>query len=173
MEGGRRILLDNSRVYVRFHPFVSNRVRLGRMDTGRGMFDAPSEPRNDESAPPTFPCRRGQNPNPRLSTTPLPRWTLIPLFYSQSTDLPVLRGRRCDAGHRKGPRPVSYKINLRFRRFCCRTGHTNRLSGHTFDLLFRRHPAARRSLGLTISLKWAPGSDLRPSARVPLSLIHI
>ena len=26
------------------------------------------------------------------------------------------------AGHRKGPRPVSYKINLRFRRFSYRTG---------------------------------------------------
>ena len=27
-EGGRRILLDNSRVYVRFLPFVSGRVHL-------------------------------------------------------------------------------------------------------------------------------------------------
>ena len=30
-EGGRRILLDNSRVYVRFLPFVSGRVHLGRI----------------------------------------------------------------------------------------------------------------------------------------------
>ena len=29
-EGGKRILLDNSRVYVRFLPFVSGRVHLGR-----------------------------------------------------------------------------------------------------------------------------------------------
>ena len=31
-EGGRRILLDNSRVYVRFLPFVSGRVHLGRIN---------------------------------------------------------------------------------------------------------------------------------------------
>ena len=31
-EGGKRILLDNSRVYVRFLPFVSGRVHLGRLD---------------------------------------------------------------------------------------------------------------------------------------------
>ena len=31
-EGGRRILLDNSRVYVRFLPFVGGRVHLGRMN---------------------------------------------------------------------------------------------------------------------------------------------
>ena len=30
-EGGRRILLDNSRVYVRFLPFVGGRVRLTRI----------------------------------------------------------------------------------------------------------------------------------------------
>ena len=41
------------------------------------------------------------------------QWTITPLFYSQSTDFPVLRtwvGRA-----RKGP-TVVYKINLRFRR---------------------------------------------------------
>ena len=43
-EGGKRVLLDNSRVYVRFYPFVSGRVHLGRMDTGRGMLDGPLEP---------------------------------------------------------------------------------------------------------------------------------
>ena len=30
-EGGKRILLDNSRVYVRFLPFVSGRVHLARI----------------------------------------------------------------------------------------------------------------------------------------------
>ena len=29
-----------------------------------------------------------------VSATPPPRWTITPLFYSRSTDLPVLRGRR-------------------------------------------------------------------------------
>ena len=35
----------------------------------------------------------------RVSATPPSRWTITPLFYSQSTDLPVLRGRRAYAGH--------------------------------------------------------------------------
>ena len=30
-EGGRRILLDNSRVYVRFLPFLNGRFHLGRL----------------------------------------------------------------------------------------------------------------------------------------------
>ena len=30
-EGGRRILLDNSRVYVRFYPFLSGGGHLGRL----------------------------------------------------------------------------------------------------------------------------------------------
>ena len=32
-EGGRRNLLDNSRVYVRFLPFIGGRFHLGRMNT--------------------------------------------------------------------------------------------------------------------------------------------
>ena len=44
-EGGKRILLDNSRVYVRFLPFYSGRFHLGQMGTGRGMLDDPLEPR--------------------------------------------------------------------------------------------------------------------------------
>ena len=32
-EGGKRILLDNSRVYVRFLSFVGGRVHLGRLNT--------------------------------------------------------------------------------------------------------------------------------------------
>ena len=31
-EGGKRILRDNSRVYVRFLPFVGGRVHLGRLN---------------------------------------------------------------------------------------------------------------------------------------------
>ena len=30
-EGGKRVLLDNSRVYVRFLPFLSGRVHLNRL----------------------------------------------------------------------------------------------------------------------------------------------
>ena len=43
-----------------------------------------------------------QNLNPRVSAT-LPRCTMTPLFYSQSTDLPVLRGRRCVDGAPERP----------------------------------------------------------------------
>ena len=71
------------------------------------------------------------NLNPRVSATPLSRWTITPLFYSQSTDLPVLRGRRCvRRGTGKGPRPVSYEINLRFRRFGYGTGQITGLSAY-------------------------------------------
>ena len=41
---------------------------------------------------------KAQALNLRVSATPLPRWIITPLFYSQSTDLPVLRGRRCIRG---------------------------------------------------------------------------
>ena len=42
-EGGRRILLDNSRVYVRFLPFVSGRVHLGRLNKYSSILGAPLE----------------------------------------------------------------------------------------------------------------------------------
>ena len=35
---------------------------------------------------------------------------------------PFSAGDGAETEHRKGPRPVSYKINLRFRRFGCGTG---------------------------------------------------
>ena len=92
-EGGKRILLDNSRVYVRFHPFVGGRLHLGRMDTGRGMLGSPLEPRETPTPRPQVSTKTGQNPKPRVSATIPSRWTITPLFYSQSTDLPVLRGR--------------------------------------------------------------------------------
>ena len=95
--GGReRILLDNSRVYVRFLPFVSGRVHLGRMTPH--LVRAPLEP---HASLHTF-YEGAKNLNPRVSATPPSRWTITPLFYSQSTDLPVLRGRRV-AEHRKAP----------------------------------------------------------------------
>ena len=50
--------------------------------------------RFDDSGTPRFMCKRPQNLNLRVSATPLSRWTKTPLFYSRSTDLPVLRGRR-------------------------------------------------------------------------------
>ena len=34
---------------------------------------------------------------------PLYRWIITPLFYSQLTDLPVLRGRRCVRGALERP----------------------------------------------------------------------
>ena len=41
--------------------------------------------------------------DPRVSATSPSRWTTTPLFYSQSTDLPVLRGRRCVRGAPERP----------------------------------------------------------------------
>ena len=89
----------------------------------------PLEPRDSTNSRPHVYVKIGaQNLDPRVSATPPSRWTITPLFYSQSTDLPVLRGRRCVRGALKGPRPVSCKINLRFRRFGYGTGQITGLS---------------------------------------------
>ena len=49
---GRRILLDNSRVYVRFLPFVSGRVHLGRLDSCLSTLWVPLEPRREATSRP-------------------------------------------------------------------------------------------------------------------------
>ena len=67
----------------------------------------------------------------RVSATPLYIWTKTPLFYSRSTNLPVLRGQRCW----KGPRPVSYEIKLRFRRFGSGTGQPTGLNVYYIGFL--------------------------------------
>ena len=51
-EGGRRVLLDNSRFYVRFLPFVSGRVHLGRLNTYSSILDDPLEPRETTTSRP-------------------------------------------------------------------------------------------------------------------------
>ena len=53
-EGGRRILLDNSRVYVRFLPFVSDRVHLGRLNMYSSILGSPLEPRETTNPRPTY-----------------------------------------------------------------------------------------------------------------------
>ena len=63
-EGGKRILLDNSRVYVRFLPFVGGRVHLGRMNTGRGMLDDPLEPRETTNPRPRVDGVKGRYSRP-------------------------------------------------------------------------------------------------------------
>ena len=93
-EGGRRILLDNSRVYVRFLPFVGGRVHLIRISAHQATLDDPLGPPETEISRPRVSTKSRSEPNPRVSATPPSRWTITPLFYSQSTDLPVLRGRR-------------------------------------------------------------------------------
>ena len=52
------------------------------------------------------------------------------------------------AGHWKGPRPVSYEINLRFRRFSCGTGQITGLNTYY--------------IGLTVPFTTRASSDLRP-----------
>ena len=51
-EGGGRILLDNSRVYVRFLPFVSGRVHLARISAHSANLDIPLEPRDSANPRP-------------------------------------------------------------------------------------------------------------------------
>ena len=69
--------------------------------------------------------------------------------------------------HRKGPRPVVYKVNLLFRRFSCGTGQITGLSGYYIARDPKMLGAGRRSREPKIWLIWTFGLDLRPSARVP------
>ena len=66
------------------------------------MAPLESSARNDDFAPHVY-VKRQNHLDPRVSATPLSRWTTTPLFYSQSTDLPVLRGRRCVDGAPERP----------------------------------------------------------------------
>ena len=69
--------------------------------------------------------------------------------------------------HQKGPRPVSCKINSRFRRFGCGTGQIIGLNTYYIARDPTTLRAARPTPEPTILLILASGSDLRPSARVP------
>ena len=51
-EGGKRILLDNSRVYVRFLPFVGGRVHPTRISAHSAILDYPLEPRKSTNRRP-------------------------------------------------------------------------------------------------------------------------
>ena len=63
-EGGKRILLDNSRVYVRFLPFVSGRVHLGRLNTYSSILGAPLEPRETTNPRPHLYMKICPEPKP-------------------------------------------------------------------------------------------------------------
>ena len=55
---------------------------------------------------PAFIPRWAQDLNLRVSAVTLPKGTIAPLFYPQSIDLPVLRGRRCVDGPPKRPQTL-------------------------------------------------------------------
>ena len=63
-EGGTRILLDNSRVYVRFLPFVSGRVHLGRLNAYSSILGAPLEPRETSNPRPHVFPQASSEPRP-------------------------------------------------------------------------------------------------------------
>ena len=97
-EGGRRVLLDNSRVYVRFLSFVGGRFHLNRLSATE-LFEVIRQSRAIRPLRAlAFTYRWTKYLDLRVSATSLPEWTITPLFYSRSTDLPVLRGRRCVRG---------------------------------------------------------------------------
>ena len=72
--------------------------------TSASMIMYPLKPRDSGIRDLTFRFKRRQNLDPRLSATPPSRWTITPLFYSQSIDLPVLRKNEVsDGGTGKAP----------------------------------------------------------------------
>ena len=111
-----------------------------------------------------FRQRSAKNLKLRVSATPLPRWTITPLFYSRRPTCPFSAGRRPATEHQKGPRPVVYEINLRFRRFSCGTGQ---ITGLTPTTLLR--DPARRLVGsrARVSIKLANSS---PAAISPCTI---
>ena len=62
-EGGK-VILDNSRVYVRFLPFGSGRVHLGRLTTYLSILDIPLEPRETATSRTTRLFQNGIRLNP-------------------------------------------------------------------------------------------------------------
>ena len=117
---------------------------------------------------PAFTYRLAQDLNPRVSATPPPRWTKTPLFHSRSTDLPVLRGRRCVRGALNWPQTGGLYNKFAFQALRLRDGPANRPD---CPLHCSETPrCSARVVGLrgpTIVLILARYPDLRPSARVP------
>ena len=67
------------------------------------------------------------------------------------------------SGGRKGPRPVSYKINLRFRRFSSRTGH---LTGLIVYYIAPRPKDARRGSSVSRPHDLTKGGELLKPATI-------
>ena len=63
-EGGRKILRDNSRVYVRFLPLVRGRVHLGRLNKYSSILGAPLEPRESAFPRPRVYSKMIHKPKP-------------------------------------------------------------------------------------------------------------
>ena len=68
-------------------PFVSGRAILGRLNNYSSITWLRLKRFMCKQAHNTWTCDHQRRHHPP--------WTMTPLFYSQSTDLPVLRGRRC------------------------------------------------------------------------------
>ena len=66
--------------------------------------------------------------------------------------------------HRKGPRPVSYKINLRFRRFSSRTGHLTGL------VVYYIAPRPKRCSARVVDLRAQYLAQIRPNWTRPAAI---
>ena len=83
--------------WCRCHTLVVD-YRWGSMGSNESANTIPTTPCATRSAPcasavprPHYLVDTGQNLDPRVPATPPPRWIITQLFYSRSTDLPVLR----------------------------------------------------------------------------------
>ena len=117
---------------------------------------------------PAFLRRRARNPNLRVSATPPPRWTIAPLFYSQSTDLPVLRGRRCVRGAPERPQTSGLYNKFAFQALRLWDGPDN-WAGRLLHCL-RPHDAPRGSARPRAYYLANSGKVHRPAAISPCTI---
>ena len=91
----------------------------------------PVEPANSPTSSPSF-TRRWLKTNPATisDATIQMDHNAVVLFTIDRLACSTAGRTRAARWHRKGPRPVVYKINLRFRRFGCGTGQITGLNAY-------------------------------------------
>ena len=138
------------------------------MNTYSYILGAPLEPRETTTPRPHVLILPVSDPNPRVSAMTLPRCTVTPLFYSQSTHLPVLRGRRCVRGALNWPQTGGLYNKFAFQALRLWDGPDNRAERLLHCL--RPHDAPRGSANSRAHDLVNFGFRLRPATISPCTI---